>query len=265
MPLPDIQWGRLPFAEAIAYLAQKTNTDTQTWLDIASEEHDSKFVVAGAKGALLQDLREAVEAAIAEGITIQEFRQRFSSIVEARGWTHTGQRDWRARIIYNTNVRTAYAAGRYAQQHDPDVKRLQPYGQWVHGDSPHARPAHLALDGRVFSLDDPFWLTNYCPNGYGCKCRVRTLSDRQLERRSLKVEKGPVDGTEEIVTLPGGKKANVRWGPDPGFEYAPGRSVAQRVREDALKRLSPDIREAVEREADGSSDQVVSDRLKSRA
>ena len=35
--------------------------------------------------------------------------------IERHGWSHTGGRDWRSRIIYSTNIATSYAAGREAQ------------------------------------------------------------------------------------------------------------------------------------------------------
>jgi hypothetical protein len=39
--------------------------------------------------------------------------------------------------------------------------------------------------------DDPFWQTNYPPNGWGCRCRVRPYSEAALKKRGLKVIKNP--------------------------------------------------------------------------
>ncbi len=102
------------------------------------------FAVAGAKGALLNDLREAVDRAIAEGITLEVFRKTFDQVVATRGWSYQGDRDWRSNIIYSTNLRTAYGAGRFEQLQA--VKSRRPYWQWRHGGSRHPRPLHLAMD-----------------------------------------------------------------------------------------------------------------------
>jgi uncharacterized protein with gpF-like domain len=57
-------------------------------------------------------------------------------------------------VVWNTNLRTSYAAGRYEQMQQ--VTTSHPYWQWRHGGSAHPRPQQLSLDGRVFRHDDPF-------------------------------------------------------------------------------------------------------------
>ncbi|CAH8721330.1 hypothetical protein HTL2_006310 [Paenibacillus melissococcoides] len=47
------------------------------------------------------------------------------------------------------------------------------------------------MHGRVFRADDPIWNTWYPPNGFRCRCTVRTLSERQVRERGLKVETTP--------------------------------------------------------------------------
>ena len=166
--MPNYPWQQLPFREAIDYFASKQNIDTDSWRDLQGLDYDVAFAVAGAKGDLLQDMRTAVEKAIVEGTTLQEFRKDFDRIVQARGWSYSGDRDWRTNTIYNTNLRTAYAGGRWEQIQQTKAKR--PYLQWRHGGSRDPRPLHIALDRKVFSLDDPFWRSMgnppcVCPHG----------------------------------------------------------------------------------------------------
>jgi len=157
----DARYRRLPFAEALTFLRSKITLDTDRWDDIRDDEADAFFTVAGAKGSLLAELRSAVEDAIERGQRPAEFRQRFSEIAE--GWA--GNNDWRADLIYRTNLRTAYARGREEYQFDPDVLLIQPYLQFIHSDAIVPRPHHKALDGQVFEAGSvPFAL----PNGYGC-------------------------------------------------------------------------------------------------
>src|SRR5690606_39014338 len=106
----------LPPREAIRFFLAKVNVPTAGWSDVWQEAHARGFMVAGAAAQdLLGDLRAAVAKAIEQGTTLEEFRRDFRSTVDRHGWKHTGTPGWRAQIIYETNLSTAYAAGRYAQ------------------------------------------------------------------------------------------------------------------------------------------------------
>lgn len=66
MPVPA-HYGSLPFEEAIAFFRSKINLPSERWADVWREQHNVAFMVAGAiKTDLLADLRQAVDAAIAE-------------------------------------------------------------------------------------------------------------------------------------------------------------------------------------------------------
>ena len=77
-----IDYGSLPFDEALAFFRAKLNLPTQRWDDLLGAAHDRAFVVAGAmKADLLVDLRAAVDKAMADGTTIETFRKDFNQIV----------------------------------------------------------------------------------------------------------------------------------------------------------------------------------------
>lgn len=213
----------LPFEEAIQFLRQKVNLPTRHWDDLYRNAHGRAFMVAGAQQTdLLSDLRSAVDDAIARGQSFQQFQAQFDGLVEKHGWVHTGGRAWRARIIYETNVRTAYQAGRYAQMTEPSFLDGHPYWQYRHQDSKHPRPLHKSWNGLVLPADHPWWKTHYAPNGWGCKCRIFPLSERGLKRLGKSVGPVPDDGEYEwtdryghVQTIPNGI--------DPGWDYAPSR------------------------------------------
>lgn len=48
--------------------------------------------------------------------------------------------------------------------------------------------SHLEMGGRVYPADSPVWDVWFPPNGFKCRCTVKTLSKRQVEQRGLKVE-----------------------------------------------------------------------------
>jgi hypothetical protein len=180
----SLNTARQVFEEQIAAFSQRMNlVGTQRYDDLRAEEHYRAFAVAGAmKADLLADLHEAVRKAVVDGGTIQDFRKDFDQIVARRGWhgwTGEGTRlgeAWRTRVIYQTNTRKAYSAGRYAQLTDPDMLAVRPYWRWVHsGLAKDPRPEHLAWHGMTLRHDDPFWQTHFPPRippDYGCSCRV---------------------------------------------------------------------------------------------
>jgi SPP1 gp7 family putative phage head morphogenesis protein len=235
--------------DQIDFFRQKLNIDTDSYRDISGVEHDAAFVVAGAKGAVLQSFRDVVDRAIAEGTTLEQFRKEFDEIVERTGWEFRGDSAWRSRIILETNLRTSYAAGRYEQMQEMAPSR--PYWQWRHGGTNDPRPQHLALDGKVFRHDDPFWQSfGIPPQGYGCRCSLFTLSDRDLERRGLTVEEGPQLGDRlPIPDLPGQTTA---MNPPEGWGHIHGSSDPEsraRLLDNITRRLDPAIAAQVRAEA----------------
>jgi SPP1 gp7 family putative phage head morphogenesis protein len=171
---------KLPFKEAIAHTKQKTAVARPTYYDLPGEVHDRAFMVAGlAKEDVLADLKAAVGRAIAEGKTVREFQKEFDQIIKDR-WDPKGGSAWRARVILETNMRTAYAAGRYKQL--DDMVDTHPYWQYRHGASMKPRADHLAMDGVVLRADDPWWDRNYPPNGWGCQCYVTALTEGRAMR-----------------------------------------------------------------------------------
>ncbi|MBR2978588.1 MAG: hypothetical protein IKC51_01490 [Myxococcaceae bacterium] len=179
---------RLPFQEAIEFLRRKTSIPTERWTDIWQAQHAAAFVVAGAvKDALLADLRQSVQSALDNGETLEDFRKSFDEAVAKHGWAHTGGRNWRSRVIFETNLRTAYAAGRYEQL--KAVEKSRPFWRYAHGGSKKPRPEHLAWDGLILRADDPWWQTHYPPNGWGCSCKVFAVGERELRKRGIDPEK----------------------------------------------------------------------------
>jgi uncharacterized protein with gpF-like domain len=225
--MPEEIFKNLSFDAAIAYFRDKLNLPTETWTDIWQAMHTRAFVVAGVTRAdMLMDFREAVDAAIADGTSLNEFRKGFDTIVERYGWQYTGGRNWRSRVIFETNVRTAYAAGRWHQMTDKESLSSRPYLEYHHGDSMDPRPQHLAWNGLVLPADDPWWKTHYPPNGWGCKCTVFALSERDMQRLGKsKPDTAPDDGTYTWENKRTGEVHTVPNGIDPGWAYNPGENA----------------------------------------
>lgn len=245
--MPDLDLAYLIGLEpdkAVDYLRNKGVSITWDWTDQWNEAHAKAFTVAKATSqGVLQDIREAVDSAVATGRTAREFARELEPLLRKKGWwgrqqvsdPKTGEQrmvqlgsPWRLENIYRTNTMSAYNAGRLQAQREQAQER--PWLQYLAVMDSRTRPSHAALHEKVFAADDPVWDTIYPPNGYGCRCRVRALTAEDLDARGLTPAQGGHIKTEE---LPQGRLAEPRpvstWiGPngerariDPGFAHAP--------------------------------------------
>lgn len=231
--LADPTIGAVTFKEAQEFFRQKVSMPSKVWTDTLHQAHDRAFVIAGADSVtLVENLRKALDKAINGGSGLAGFRKQFDDIVLREGWLYNGGRNWRTRVIYDTNLRTAHMAGRLKQMRDPDVIKLRPYWQYVHGETREPkmpRDEHLAWNGKVFRHDDPIWEMIYPPNGWKCSCGVVTVSEAGLKRLGktkpdtapkLKMRKVQDKTTGDWIDVP--KGIDFGWGYQPGHTWERG-------------------------------------------
>ncbi len=224
--MPAIDRVQVPFGEQIRFFRGKLGNlvPTQRWTDVWKAQHDRAFMVAGAaKADLLADFAAAVDGAIADGQSIGWFREQFDTIVAKHGWAYEGERNWRTRVIYQTNISTSYAAGRLAQLRDPELQQLKPYWMYKHNDSVlYPRPLHVSWDGLTLPADDPWFRVHYPPNGWGCKCYIVAVSEKEARRQGGRFGPPPDDGINPRTGAPNGI--------DKGWDYMPGDTVTGDLR-----------------------------------
>lgn len=243
---------KVPFAEQVEYFRGKLNLPTERWDDVRGAAHDRAFIVAGAaKADLLQDLRDAVDQAIAQGTGLEAFRKDFAAIIRRTGWDYTGAFDWRTRVIYQTNLNQAYMAGRYKQLTDPALLKLRPYWKYIHADGvAHPRPLHVSWNGLILRHDDAWWQTHFPGNEFGCHCRVKAVSMREAEAAPDDRKVAPDDGSYVYVDRLGNEHLLPR-GVGYGFDHIPGAAVREtftRFIQEKLIRLDAPIGAAMMRE-----------------
>ncbi|POA25660.1 MULTISPECIES: phage head morphogenesis protein [unclassified Pseudomonas] len=250
-------------AKAIAYLKFKGYAITWNWQDMLDQAHDQAFTVAKAMRLdLLSDIRAALETALQDGQTLKQFITNMQPTLESQGWW--GQQvivdsegvgelvqlgsPRRLKTIYQTNLQSAYMAGRKAEMEQ--TTETHPYWMYVAILDGKTRPSHRALHGQVFRHDDPIWSAIFPPNGFNCRCRVVALTESAVKRRGLSVvssagrsftetvETGTDKRTGEIrtTTVTGLRTTDaegraITFRTDPGFNHAPGTGLAE-----ALKR-----------------------------
>ena len=186
--MPELRLAFQPFPAQEAYFRRKINYPSARWDDLRHGDHAHGFMVAGlTRLDVLDDVRQAVQKAISEGETLEDFRKRFDAAVAGKwsGFTGDGTpkgRAWRTRIIYQTNLRTSYMAGRW------ETLKNFPYLRYQHNTLANPREDHKAWNGRIIATSDPWWDTHYPPNGWGCRCTVTGVSEARL--RALRGDAG---------------------------------------------------------------------------
>jgi len=230
-------WLKMPFLEALEYFQKKVALPADNVSALQAEYHDFAFVVSGLTRAdLLQDMKILVERAIAEGTDLEDFKRGFDRAIGRRGWQPKEDKDKRLYTILDTNVRRAYAAGRYQQATQPAILENRPYWIWKHRDSVVPRPNHLALDNKAIPADHPFWKVAVPSCAFGCRCTFFTANERLLEKMGAEILKNPPDPNEVA---------------EKGFRRAPGTTPIEQ-RKDVLKtgmeRQSPEMRKQIRKE-----------------
>lgn len=186
--------------EVMEYLRSKGYKLTFNYDDIIKEAHHRAFTVAKiTKLDLLEDIHSSLQEAMQSGKGFKEFKKNIIPVLKKKGWwgevesideetgevknIYVGSR--RLKNIFKTNARVAYNVGRYRQQKELPVSVYWRYSAIL---DQQTRPAHSQKHGTVLHKDDTWWNTNYPPNGWGCRCKVRAYSKRQVERRGWKIE-----------------------------------------------------------------------------
>lgn len=200
--------------DALAYFRDKDLRVGFDFQDVWGQEHAHSFTVAKAmKVDILDDVRAGLDEALAEGKTFRDFSRQLKPKLQEKGWwgikdeidPSTGERrrvqlgsPRRLKTIYQSNLRSARSAGQW--QRIQRTKETQPYLLYELGPSENHREEHVSWAGTLLPVDHPWWRDHMTPNGYGCKCRVRQVSEVEAERME---REGIQDPQAELETDPG--------------------------------------------------------------
>ncbi len=229
----------LPPEQAIDFFRKKGYQETFDHREMMGEVHAYSFTVAKAtKQDVLQDIRAAMDDAIANGETLADFQKKLTPILQEKGWwgrknmidPQTGKEKEvqlgsprRLKTIFETNMRTSYAAGRW--EGIQRTKKAFPYLRYVAVMDGATRPEHRAWHNTVLPVDHPFWDEHYPPNGWGCRCWVQQLTEDDVKRLGLSVSvHSPVGMPRRYFNSRTGETMTVPQGITPGFNYNAGRA-----------------------------------------
>ena len=181
--------------QALDYIKNKKLKPAFSYKDVWNEEHAAAFTVAKAMQLdVLSDIKNAVEKAIENGTTFEQFKKNLKPTLMQKGWWGrkemtdplTGETvnaqlgsDRRLKTIYSTNLRSAYQKGQYDRTMQSDA---HPYLMYRIGASVHHREQHLRYNNLILPKDDPLWNSIFPPNGYGCKCYTVAVTEARKQR-----------------------------------------------------------------------------------
>lgn len=243
--MTQIEFKVLPNQEALDYFRGKGYAPALnrfSWRDVWAAEHSQAFTVAKAMNDdVLKAIRDKLDEAMSEGLPLDEFKKQLTPILKEFGWwgrvplpdPKTGEiveaqlgSAHRLRTIYDTNIRTAYSAGRWARVQRS--KKLMGYLTYFQVERPTKRDAHKPFHGVTLPVDHPFWNTHWPQNDWFCNCFVKQVSTRVMERDGLSITDedtvGPMMETTPQINPRTGETIHVPKGIGPGFEYNPGRA-----------------------------------------
>ncbi len=235
--MPDVKPMALSMIEALAFWADKVPMTREAFDEMFEQMQARGFYVSGlTRLDQIEAVKDAIDQALSNGETFEDFKARIPDIIDEQNWSGV-----RLEIIFRTNIQSAYMAGRYFQMTDPAVLKARPYWRYSAVNDGRTRPAHRAMNGRVFPANHPIWDTWFPPNGYRCRCGVDTLSAREVKRDGLTVEiEDPTGELFEPTDPKTGEKLPARLlMPDTGFMRNVGKEWTEEV-------PRPDIDDAID-------------------
>lgn len=260
----------LPPAEALAYLVNRgLLTKTFAWQDLWQEEHATQFTVSRlARLDLLQALRDGITQSVVGDLSRKDWMKDAEQLLKDAGWWGTKAvtdpatgdivltkfDSARLKLIFDTNTRQAYAAGLWDRIERS--KKTHPYVRYITSNDDRVRASHRPWHNLTLPVEAPFWTSHWPPNGWRCRCRVMSMTQRDFDKGKAP-DGSPLNKTAPPVVLRDyvnprtGEITQVPAGIDPGFAYNPG-IARQRALQDLvdgkLRGASPDLGDAARKD-----------------
>lgn len=171
------------FDEAVDWFrGQLPMTDAQ-YKSLSDAAQRRAFYVGGVNSLnFVADIYSMIESALEGDVSWEDFQTSLGDRLE-QAWSLTNDIESLSRLItvFNTNVFTAYSAGRMQQQSDPELIKIRPYLKYDSVRDGRTSEVCRRLDGTILPHDDEFWDTYYPPNHFNCRGQVLTLTARQAD------------------------------------------------------------------------------------
>lgn len=200
------------FSEQLQYFSSLALVPSRHWLELSPGQHNLAFTIPGLGEAELRQVHALMFEAIASGQTVRQFILAISASGSAASSADAGNlTDWCHRY-FNHYLRQSYNAGRMAQLNR--LRKVLPYWRYQAGDSSHSQ-----WNGLVLRAENAWWDTHAPANGWGCRCYLDALSERDLQKLGGRVSDTPPVVWAEVQV--DGFTCVTPEGVAPGFCYSP--------------------------------------------
>lgn len=140
--------------------------------------------------AVIGKIRDALAETIAEGPTLDRFREKVEERLEASPLS-----PWHSEVIYRTNLMSAYRDGKESLLQHPIVQEVFPFREYVATHDGRVRDEHLALETLgiqgtgIYYSTDPVWDYFSVPWDYNCRCVTIPLRIADAARAGIEEAK----------------------------------------------------------------------------
>jgi hypothetical protein len=198
--LRDVEAGapiiRLPREAAVEAWEARQILPRELFDKLSGAMKKRAFTFAGtAKKDMLDTVHAELTKRLKSGtLDLREFKKFAKERMESAGWTPSSPTH--VETIFRTNVASAMAAGRVADQTQPAVMAALPFWQIIgvrkrtEQREARQRLTHWKASGIVLPANHEFWQKAYPPFGYSCRCRVVSRTAGYIRRNNLAI--GPV-------------------------------------------------------------------------
>lgn len=244
---PGHRFGHLVSADVAEFMRAKGLMPRWDYDEVLPEEHAFGFMAAKIMDLdILRALHDSLAEALDAGTPFDRWARNLEPTLRAKGWwarrqvvdPRTGEvgavdlsAPWRLKVIYDSNMRSARAAGQY--QRAQRTKAGLPFFTYELGPSREHREHHVELAGLTMPVDHPAWQTIMPPNGWGCKCRLRQITAAEARRRGLTVQTSVELPSRTVRHKVTGQRMTIPEAVDPAWARSGG-PLRARALDDAL-------------------------------
>jgi SPP1 gp7 family putative phage head morphogenesis protein len=210
--MPKIDPFGIKAKSSIRFLRDRLGISEAEWAAIlAGADAAAAAAIDDQRDAMARDFTKAIIEILESGGTVRDFQNDYGEIVDRYGWSPDGDPGWHSELIFRMQTANARAAGWWKQAQK--LKSVRPFVRYLTVGDRRVRHTHREWHNVILPVDHPFWRTHWPPNGFGCRCMVRTVSERELKLYGWKITKDGFSG----LAIP----------PDKGFAGNVGLAMAQ--------------------------------------